>query len=199
MEERGRLGEKAPGSEGLTDKYSRPENQQSPGKPFWMCEYAHAMGNAIGNFAEYWDVFYKYDSLTGGCIWDWIDQAVWKYTDKVGADGKRERFLAYGGDWDEQPNDGPFNCNGVIDPLRNVTAKLIEVGHVHRNLVVDNALNLENRFGFTYADEFDGTLELVEDGVVIVSGTFDVPHLAPLSRARLSSRSLRRSPKRNIS
>ena len=185
LEERGRLGEKAPDSEGLVDKYNRPENRQSPGKPFWMCEYAHAMGNAIGNFAEYWDVFYKYDALTGGCIWDWIDQAVWKYTDRVGADGKRERFLAYGGDWDEQPNDGPFNCNGVIDPQRNVTAKLIEVGHVHRNLVVDNALNLENRFGFTYADEFDGTWELVEDGAVIKSGTFEVPHLAPLSKGKV--------------
>ena len=70
-----------------------------------MCEYAHAMGNAIGNFQEYWDVFYRYDSMTGGCIWDWVDQAVWKYTDKVGADGGRERYLAYGGDWDEQPNE----------------------------------------------------------------------------------------------
>ena len=150
-----------------------------------MCEYAHAMGNAIGNFQEYWDVFYKYDSLTGGCIWDWIDQAVWKYTDRVGPDGRRERFLAYGGDWDEQPNDGPFNCNGVIDPLRNVTAKLVEVGHVHRNLVVDSDFNLENRFGFTYADEFDGTWELVEDGTVVKKGSFAVPHLAPFSKARL--------------
>ena len=183
LEKRGKLGDKERGSE-IMEGWPK-ENHHSSGKPFWMCEYAHAMGNSIGNFQEYWDVFYKYDSLTGGCIWDWVDQAVWKYTDKVGADGKRERYLAYGGDWDEQPNDGPFNNNGVVDPFRNVTAKLVEVGQVHRNLVVDGDLTLENRFGFTYADEFDGTWELVEDGAIVKSGTFAVPHLAPLSKGRI--------------
>ena len=190
LEDRGKKGDAAPDEGVMADRYSRPESRQSAGKAFWMCEYAHAMGNAMGNFKEYWDVFYKYDSLTGGCIWDWVDQAVWKYTDRVGADGRRERFLAYGGDWDEQPNDGPFNCNGVVDPMRNVSAKLVEVGHVHRNLVVTGdghgAFELWNRFGFTYADEFDGELEVVEDGVPVRRETFAVPHVAPLSRAALS-------------
>ncbi len=186
LDERGRLGDSVPGSVAMEDKYNSQDNRQSAGKPFWMCEYAHAMGNAIGNFQEYWDVFYKYDSLTGGCIWDWIDQAVWKYTDRVGADGKRERYLAYGGDWDEQPNDGPFNCNGVIDPQRNVTAKLVEVGHVHRNLVVDSDFNLMNRFCFTYADEFDGEWEIVEDGVSVHREPFAVPHIAPMTSGKLA-------------
>ena len=186
LEERGKLGDMPPGSNGLGDKYDRPENRQSAGKPFWMCEYAHAMGNAIGNFQEYWDVFYKYDSLTGGCIWDWVDQAVWKETDRVDPKtGARERFLAYGGDWDEQPNDGPFNCNGVVDPLRRVSAKLVEVGHVHRNLVVRDDLTLENRFGFTWADEFDGEWEIVEDGVSVHREPFAVPHIGPLSKGPL--------------
>ena len=163
---------------------------QSPNKCFFMCEYAHAMGNAIGNFQEYWETFYRYDSLAGGCIWDWVDQAVWKETDKVDPKtGKRGRFLAYGGDFDEEPNDGPFCCNGVVDPFRNVSAKLVEVGHVHRNLVVsrkeDGSLELWNRFGFTWADEFDGSWELLEDGKAVASGTFAVPHLAPLSRGEL--------------
>ena len=186
LEERGKMGDKAPGEGVMIDKYDRHENRQSAGKAFWMCEYAHAMGNSMGNFAEYWDVFYKYDSLTGGCIWDWIDQAVWKYTDRVGADGRRDRYLSYGGDFDEQPNDGPFNCNGVIDPLRNVTAKLVEVGHVYRNLVVHDDFTLENRFGFTYADEFDGEWEVVEDGVSMHREPFAVPHIAPLSRGSLN-------------
>ena len=186
LEERGKMGDKAPGDGTMIDKHDRHENRQSAGKTFWMCEYAHAMGNSMGNFAEYWDVFYKYDSLTGGCIWDWIDQAVWKYTDRVGADGKRERYLSYGGDFDEQPNDGPFNCNGVIDPLRNVTAKLVEVGHVHRNLVVRDDFTLENRFGFTYADEFDGEWEVVENGVSMHREPFAVPHIAPLSKGSLN-------------
>ena len=138
LEERGEM------SEG---RFRKPEKSSgdwfgmrmfhSPGKPAFMCEYAHAMGNAIGNLREYWDVIYRYPALTGGCIWDWVDQAVWKYTDRVDPKtGARERYLAYGGDLDEQPNDGPFCDNGVVDPLRNVTAKLVEVAHVHRNLVV---------------------------------------------------------------
>ena len=188
LEERGKMGDDSSLSAVRGDKYDRPENAQTPGKCFFLCEYAHAMGNAIGNFEEYWDVFYRHESLSGGCIWDWVDQAGWKYTDRA-VDGKRERFLCYGGDSDEQPNDGPFNCNGVIDPERNVTAKLIEVGHVFRNLVVtkrdDGSLELWNRNCFTWADEFDGAWELVADGVVVERGTFAVPHLAPLSRAPL--------------
>jgi len=162
---------------------------QFKNKAFFMCEYAHAMGNAIGNFQEYWDVFYKYDSLSGGCIWDWVDQAVWKYTDRVcPKTGKRDRYLAYGGDFDEFPNDGPFCCNGVVDPLRNVSAKLIEVGHVHRNLVVEKydaaagEGTIWNRFGFTDASSFDGAWELLKDGRKVASGTFVVPPIAPLSR-----------------
>ena len=185
LDARGRLGDFGQSVETIVGHYTDDINRQTSGKPFWMCEYAHAMGNAIGNFQEYWDVFYKYESLTGGCIWDWVDQAVWKETDRVGPDGRRERYLSYGGDFDEQPNDGPFNCNGVVDPIRNVTAKLVEVGHVHRNLVVRDDLALENRFGFTWADEFDGTWELVEDGRVVKAGAFAVPHLAPLSKGKV--------------
>ena len=187
LDERGRLGDKPRNSDAMVRKQD-PFDWQSAGKPFWMCEYAHAMGNAMGNFQEYWDVFYKYDSLTGGCIWDWIDQAVWKYTGNVGPDGSRERFLAYGGDFDELPNDGPFCCNGVIGPERKVSAKLIEVGHVHRNLVVSKSdaggLDLWNRYDFTYADEFDCRWELVEDGRIVETGTAEVPHLAPHSRLK---------------
>jgi len=192
LDKRGRLGDLKPGANGgMADKHRVSINDQSPGKAFFMCEYAHAMGNAIGNFQEYWDVFYKYDSLSGGCIWDWVDQAVWKYTDRVcPKTGKRERYLAYGGDFDEFPNDGPFCCNGVVDPFRNVSAKLVEVGHVHRNLVVEKLdaatgeATLWNRFGFTKASDFDGAWELLRDGRTVASGSFDVPPVAPLSRGK---------------
>ena len=191
LDGRGQLGDNIKDAIDLAEKKQKPDSptRHSAGKAFFMCEYAHAMGNAIGNFQEYWDVFYKYDSLAGGCIWDWVDQAIWKYTDRVcPKTGKRERFLAYGADFDEEPNDGPFCCNGVVDPLRNVSAKLVEVGHVHRNLVVEKydaatgVATLWNRFGFTSADAFDGAWELLKDGRRIDSGTFDAPALAPLSR-----------------
>ncbi len=193
LDGRGQLGDRIKDAIDLAEKKQKPDSptRHSAGKAFFMCEYAHAMGNAIGNFQEYWEVFYKYDSLAGGCIWDWVDQAIWKYTDRVcPKTGKRERFLAYGGDFDEFPNDGPFCCNGVVDPFRNVSAKLVEVGHVHRNLVVEKydaatgEAMLWNRFGFTKASDFDGAWELLRDGKAIASGTFVVPPVAPLSRGK---------------
>ena len=195
LEGRGRFGDegvgtmkKEDGGIGFTDP-----RDHSPGKCAFLCEYAHAMGNAIGNFREYWEVFYRHESLCGGCIWDWIDQAVWKYTDRVDPKtGKRARYLAYGGDFDEEPNDGPFNCNGVIDPLRRVSAKLVEVGHVHRNLVVARpevsadgvSFELWNRHCFTSADQFAGRWALRSDGVIVKEGSFKTPSVAPLARGR---------------
>ena len=149
-------------------------------------EYAHCMGNALGNFQEYWDAFYASPSLTGGCIWDWVDQAVWVETDRIGPDGRRQRYLAYGGDHDEQPNDGNFCANGIIDAERNVTPKLEEVKHVHRNLVVTGtpggAAELWNRFSFTSSDAFAADYELLEDGAKIAAGPLDLPSVPPLAR-----------------
>jgi len=157
-------------------------------KPFFLCEYAHAMGNAMGNFKEYWEAFYSSDSLSGGCVWDWIDQAVWKYTDRVGPDGKRERYLAYGGDFDDMPNDGNFVCNGIIGPTRDVTPKLVEVKRVHQNLVVsaenaaDGKVEVWNRFAFTDAGAFEARWALSCDGKVIEDGSLGALEIAPLTR-----------------
>jgi len=200
LEKRGQYGDSGTGSLNKEDGGIgfADAGDHTAGKCAFLCEYAHAMGNAIGNFQEYWDVFYAHPSLCGGCIWDWIDQAVWKYTGRVDPKtGRPERFLAYGGDFDEEPNDGPFNCNGVIDPERHVTAKLVEVGQVYRNLVVtlspdkgDNefavVFELWNRFCFTRADRFVGLWKLRENGVVVKSGGFGTPALAPLARCRFT-------------
>ena len=165
-------------------------------KTQFLFEYAHCMGNALGSFRETWDIIYAHDSIVGGCIWDWVDQAVWKDTDRIGADGKRERYLAYGGDHDEK-NDGNFCCNGIIGADRRVTPKLLEVAHVHRNLVVTLAdraggngftpvFALWNRFCFTRADAFVGVWKLRENGHVTRTGAFEVPAAAPLTRCRFT-------------
>ena len=142
LDQRGRLGNENRGAK--SEKYKGRD--QFAGKPFIMCEYAHAMGNAVGNLKEYWDVIYAYPALSGGCIWDWVDQAVWKDTGRIDPKtGNRERYLAYGGDFDDSPNDGPFCCNGIVDPLRNVSPKLVEVGHVYQNLVVERSAGVDGR------------------------------------------------------
>ena len=184
LERRGRLGM------GLEDsmpiRYAGDCDDHTKGKCAFLCEYAHAMGNALGSFDHYWEIFYKYPSLCGGCVWDWVDQAVWRRTGRMDdVTGCEERYLAYGGDFDEQPNDGPFCVNGLVDPFRTVTPKLIEVGHVHRNLVVkkdeDGRYCLENRFLFTNANRYDGEWELYENGLATARGSFEVPSVPPLS------------------
>ena len=156
-------------------------------RPFFHTEYAHAMGNAIGNFQEYWDVVYAHPSLAGGCVWDWKDQAVWAGTGRIDPKtGREERYFAYGGDFYDNPHNGPVCQNGIVGPLAEVTPKLVEVGHVHRNLVVtrkaDGGFSLWNRFSFTRADEFEGSWRLVEDGAEVASGRVAAAHVAPLSR-----------------
>ena len=162
-------------------------------KPHWLCEYECAMGNGMGNLKEYWDVFYSSDKLSGGCIWDWIDQAYLKRTDRVGADGRRIVFLAYGGDHDEQPNDGPFCANGVVDAWARPSAKLNECKHVQQPLEVvctdaaTGTAELWNRYEFTFADDaVEGAWELFADGVKIEGGALPVPHLAPRARTKIA-------------
>ncbi len=190
-EYRGKLGNVTEGTlEGESGGHGFAISGHTAGKPYIMCEYAHAMGNAVGNLQEYWDVFYAYPAMIGGCIWDWVDQAIWKETDRIDPKtGKRERYLAYGGDFDDVPNDGPFCMNGIVDPFRTVTPKLIEVGHVQRNLLVtyaDGTFRLHNRHLFTAANAFDGKWELLKEGVKIAEAAFDVPTVAPLSNAPFS-------------
>ena len=186
VEKRGKLGDQAPGSADLVQKYETSLSVHTAGKPYIMCEFAHAMGNAMGNFKEYWDVVYSYDCLIGGCVWDWADQALWKRTGRVKAQtGEEERFLAYGGNFDESPNNGPFCNNGIVDPMRNVSPKLIETSHVYRNLLVSagesGKFRLTNRFCFTSADEYAGKWTLVVDGGEIAAGVFGVPAVPPLA------------------
>ena len=161
------------------------------GKCYFMSEYAHAMGNAMGNFREYWEVFDRYDSLPGGCVWDWIDQTVLVDTDRVLPDGRRYSFHAYGGDFDETPNDGNFCVNGIIGPDRRPTPKYVEAAHVQRRLVVssDDAslgeAELWNKFEFTSADRFEGRWALSQDGIEVAGGALDVPAVAPHARGKI--------------
>ncbi len=172
------------------------ENQgrsDSP-KPFFVCEYAHAMGNAIGNLKEYWDVFETYPRLIGGCIWDWVDQGLRKYTGYTNPDGSPEWFFAYGGDYGDWPNDHNFCINGVVDPDRNITAKLREVKRVYQyakfglvEVKTDSVqIKIDNRYYFTNLNQFEGRWELLEDGLAIASGRFSLPDTAAGQSAMLT-------------
>ncbi|MBN1360568.1 MAG: DUF4981 domain-containing protein [Sedimentisphaerales bacterium] len=147
-------------------------------KPFVLCEYAHAMGNAIGNLQEYWDAIETYPRLIGGCIWDWVDQGLRKYSGNTNPDGSKEWFFAYGGDYGDQPNDNNFCCNGVVTPDRAVTAKLLEVKKVYQyvgfalgQVRSDSvSVNLTNKYFFTDLDRFALQWQLLEDGQPVAQG-----------------------------
>ncbi|WP_142501888.1 beta-galactosidase [Klebsiella sp. 2680] len=95
-------------------------------RPLILCEYAHAMGNSLGNFADYWQAFRDYPRLQGGFIWDWADQAISKTFD----DGRVG--WAYGGDFGDKPNDRQFCMNGLVFPDRRPHPSLIEAKHAQQ-------------------------------------------------------------------
>jgi beta-galactosidase len=149
------------------------------GKPFLMNEYAHAMGNSVGNFREYWDVIEAHPMLLGGFIWDWVDQGLYK----AGPDGRR--FFAYGGDFGDVPNDGNFCCNGLVAPDRVPHPHYEEVRKVHQYVRVTpedataGRLRVENRYGFTNLDRFEAEWQLDRDGVPVQRGALGRLTVAP--------------------
>ena len=141
-------------------------------RPFMINEYAHAMGNAVGNLQEYVDLFNKYPSLVGGCIWDWVDQGLIK----DGPDGKP--FWAYGGDFGDKPNDGNFCLNGLVFPDRSVNSKTLETKKAYQDFsfsVKDGKVDIFNAYYFIDSSPFYFTWELRRDGKRIKDGKLDVP------------------------
>ena len=183
--ERGELGDGT--RRAMSDTYRYPEGHQTPLKPFFLCEYAHAMGNAMGNFREYWEAFHSSESLCGGCVWDWIDQSLVKVTERLDPSGRRIRHLAYGGDWDDIPNMGPVCQNGIVGADRKETPKYLEAKQVMRPLVIGGIdpnsgdLSVWNRNAFTPADRYRGRWNLRADGIKVADGTFEVPPIPPMS------------------
>lgn len=96
-------------------------------KPLIQCEYAHAMGNSLGGFREYWDLYRRYDLLQGGCIWDWVDQGLYATTE----DGRA--YWTYAGDYESITyNDHNFNCNGLVAPDRTPNPHLLEAKYIQQ-------------------------------------------------------------------
>ncbi|MCA9240662.1 MAG: DUF4981 domain-containing protein, partial [Planctomycetales bacterium] len=141
-----------------------------PDRPLILCEYAHAMGNSVGNLQEYWDAIREHRALQGGFIWDWVDQGLCKQNDAG------QTFWAYGGDFGDQPNDGNFCCNGLVRPDRSPNPSLLEVKKVYQriNTRLDGAtLTVANNFDHQGLDNISLEWVLEVDGDQVQSGTAD--------------------------
>lgn len=151
----------------------------NPARPLILCEYAHAMGNSVGNLQDYWDVIESHNALQGGFIWDWVDQGLRKLT----GDGKE--FWAYGGDFGDKPTDGNFCINGLVQPDRKPNPHLHEVRKVYQYIKafpVDLArgkVRILNKYDFLNLDFADIRWEVAADGVTIEEGRLPKLSLAP--------------------
>ena len=152
-----------------------------PARLLVMSEYAHIMGNSLGNFKEYWDVIETSPNLQGGFIWEWIDQAI----DTVKA-GKR--IMAYGGDF---PLEGPvphnfsdnnFCVKGVVTAYRDLTPMAVEIKKVYQHIkssLKGSRLSVTNGYFFRSLDNLQLTWEVVEDGKTVEKGNIKNIDAAP--------------------
>lgn len=153
-------------------------DQMDEDKPYFFCEYAHSMGNAPGNLGEYWDYIYKSERIIGGCVWDWVDQAINKH-------GEPANKYYYGGDFGDKPNDADFCCNGLTTADRRVTAKLLEAKKVFQYIkmtplaLMSGKIQIENKYDFTNLNQFDIAWEVIKDGVKTESGSLASIDLEP--------------------
>ena len=150
-------------------------------RPIVMCEYAHAMGNSLGNLDDYWELIRSEDRIIGGYIWDWIDQGL----SKKAEDGTE--FLAYGGDYGDQPNSSNFCINGVIASDRTLKPASLQCKYIFQPIQVEMNENgtatIKNRFDFTDLSAVEGSYQVLKDGTVESEGALPAMDLAPQSEA----------------
>ena len=182
-----------------SDMYPRVEKviEQSSGlnnKPYFICEYAHAMGQAVGNLQEYWDVIEKSTGIVGGCIWDWVDQGIYDTRrikeHKPLIDSKTGlHYYTSGYDYTRMNRgdngfQGDFMSNGIITPGREWTAKLEEVKYVYRDAdfvgFKNHKATIKNKSAFTnLADAYTLTYRVLADGKEVEKGAAAVPSCQP--------------------
>ena len=153
------------------------QDEQPRHKPYFLCEYAHAMGNAIGNLEEYWDyIEYHSKRMIGGCIWDWVDQG-------INMPGQPADHYYFGGSFGDRPNDNDFCCNGIVTADRQVTPKLWEVKKVYQYITLEpnaeNSIGVRNRYAFLNLHDFNLRYVILKDGVPVAEEEFSLPDGKP--------------------
>ena len=167
------------------------QNTSDMDKPMFLCEYAHAMGNAIGNLREYWDVIEQSNATIGGCIWDWVDQAIYEP-----AEMKQGIYRLHTGYDFPGPHQGNFCSNGIIPATREASPKLAEVKAAYqyvkpRLLQADlgkkqATLQLTNGYAFQNLADFDLLYEVVQNGKVTGSRKLALPQVAAGDSVKLT-------------
>ncbi len=146
-------------------------------KPLIMAEYAHAMGNSVGNLDKYWQVIYKHEQLQGGFIWDWVDQTFSE------VDSKGQQYWGYGGDYNDGYNNKNFLANGLIQADRTLNPHAHEVKKIYQpvnfELVNEDKgeFNLINRYNFADFNHLTFSWYVEENGLKIAHGVINKPEI----------------------
>ena len=165
-------------------------------KPYFICEYAHAMGQSVGNLQEYWDQIEGSKAIMGGCIWDWVDQGLYSAQDikdgttvqtATGLHNYKSGNDFLGGYYNKGLGfEADFMSNGIVTPGREHTAKLAEVKYVYRDAdfssidLQDKTVELRNKRVFTdLADIYTLRYRVLSDGRLVEEGTEAVPSVKP--------------------
>ena len=147
-------------------------------RPYFLCEYAHAMGNGPGGAEAYWRMIYAEPRLMGGCVWEWCDHGI-----RTGTETDGTPVYRYGGDFGEQNHDGNFCIDGLVFPDRTPHRGLYEIGQIYRPVRVErkgNRFLFRNMLSFTTAEDVLSCRYVIEqEGRPCGEGTVDL-RLPPL-------------------
>ncbi|MVN92813.1 glycoside hydrolase family 2 TIM barrel-domain containing protein [Mucilaginibacter aquatilis] len=155
-------------------------------KPFYLCEFAHAMFNSMGSLKEYGELFDKYPSILGGAIWEFQDQGVWNKRNPA------RPILAFGGGFGEFPNDHYFIHKGVVFSDRSPKPGYFEMKRIYQWLDINpvegekGVYTLRNKYQFVNLDKFDLFWTVLKNGVAVDSGKLIMPSVKPLSNGSFS-------------
>lgn len=147
--------------------------------PFHISEYAHSMGNAVGNLVDIWNAVESTNFICGGAIWDWVDQGIWNYT----ANG--QRYVGYGGDFGDSPNDGQFVMNGIMFSDLEPKPQYYEVKKVYQNVaakmidITTGEVEITNKNYFTDLSQYLGEWTLWKNGTQVSGGEINLDGLTP--------------------
>jgi beta-galactosidase len=163
------------------DKLLELAQRTNDNRPVLATEYAHAMGNAVGNLQEYWDEIYSNPRMLGGFIWEWVDQGL----HKTMPDGTV--FMAMGGDFGDVPNHGGFCIKGLVFGDRMVQPKYWEVKKVYQPVLIEPVtlkpgkvmVKISNRNSFLNLNKYEVRWSVTSDGVVLQSGGLNPVDCAP--------------------
>lgn len=157
------------------EKWKQQADHDTTGKPYILCEYAHAMGNGPGVLKEYWDLFWSHPRMQGGFVWEWADHGIERH------DANGKLWYAYGGDFNDHPNDGNFVCDGLVFADRTPTPGLLEL-KAHQSPVKVSAVEVSqgkfsvlNRHDFIGLDGLTIDWAVLVDGVSVAGGRVDAP------------------------